>query len=219
MHAHTTHASHMLVKAPVYLPLLSKRAYLCHLFIYFVLCADVCFLYGEMAGFFEGIWNKVKAVYRMCRGDQPAPDPEAGNSGSASPPLREPQGTAADAQPQGASAQVAGEEDIVKTEEYEPAMVRYYMEVGEEEVVNARRGLFDRRDRGKGGIVSLPCIPRVNTFILRNPADIECCYMCFVCVCVWGWVGGGEINTKCTAYLVERKHVLHTKLSHICVYS
>ncbi|KAL5475276.1 hypothetical protein EMCRGX_G027356 [Ephydatia muelleri] len=73
-------------------------------------------------GFFEGIWNKVKSVYRMCRGDQPAPDPEAGKSGSASPPPKEPQDTAADAQPQGASAQFAGEEDIVKTEEYEPAM-------------------------------------------------------------------------------------------------
>eukprot|EP00731_Ephydatia_muelleri_P021848 Em0014g439a len=72
-------------------------------------------------GFFEGIWNKVKSVYRMCRGDQPAPDPEAGKSGSASPPPKELQDTAADAQPQGASAQVAGEEDIVKTEEYEPA--------------------------------------------------------------------------------------------------
>ena len=177
MHTHTTHASHMLVKAPVCLLPLSKRAYLCHLFIYFVLCADVCFLYGEMAGFFEGIWNKLKSVYRMCRGDQPAPDPEAGKSGSASPPPKEPQDTAADAQPQGASAQFAGEEDIVKTEEYEPAMVRYYVEVGEEEVVNARRGLFDRRDQEKGG--------------------------------------GGGINTKCTAHLVERKHVMHTKL--MCV--
>eukprot|EP00731_Ephydatia_muelleri_P021863 Em0014g454a len=61
--------------------------------------------------------------YDICvSGDQPAPDPEAGKSGSASPPPKEPQDTAADAQPQGASAQVAGEEDIVKTEEYEPAM-------------------------------------------------------------------------------------------------
>ena len=154
----------------------------------------VCFLYGEMAGFFEGIWNKLKSVYRMCRGDQPAPDPEAGKSGSASPPPNEPQDTAADAQPQGASVQVAGEEDIVKTEEYEPATVRYYVE---EKEVNARRGLFDRRDRGKGGgggggDCFPPCIPRANTsFSGKFGRHGMLLRVLCMCVCVCG--GGGRL--------------------------
>ena len=150
----------------------------------------VCFLYGEMAGFFEGIWNKVKSVYRMCRGDQPAPDPEAGKSGSASPPPKELQDTAADAQPQGASAQVAGEEDIVKTEEYEPATVRYYVE---EKEVNARRGLFDRRDRGKGGGGDCfpPCIPRANTSFSGIQQTWNA-VTCTLYVCVWGGGVGGD---------------------------
>ena len=183
-------------------------------FIYFVLCVGVCFLYGEMAGFFEGIWNKVKSVYRMCRGDQPAPDPEAGKSGSASPPPKELQDTAADAQPQGASAQVAGEEDIVKTEEYEPATVRYYVE---EKEVNARRGLFDRRDRGKGGggIVSLRVFQEQILHSQESSRHGMLLRVLCMCVCGGGGGGGEEINTKCTAHLVERKHVLHTKL--MCV--
>ena len=75
-------------------------------------------------GFFEGIWKKVKMVYKLCRGEQPSsPDPEAAQSGSASPPRKESTTPGSQSpEPEGASSQVAGEEEVVKSEGYEPAV-------------------------------------------------------------------------------------------------
>ena len=71
-------------------------------------------------------------VYKRCRGEQPSsPDPEAAQSGSASPPRKESTTPGSQSpEPEGASSQVAGEEEVVKSEGYEPAVVRYCGEGG-----------------------------------------------------------------------------------------